>query len=136
LPTYTYECERCQQQIDIFHQMSASPEVKCAACGGPCKRLIGTGAGIIFKGSGFYETDYKSKKGGGGESKSGGGESKPGGGESKPGGGESKPGGGDSKSGGESKGAGETKSGGEAKSGGGGETKSAPASKPSTGSSD
>jgi len=39
--------------------MSANPRIRCKACGGTCKRLIGTGAGIIFKGSGFYETDYK-----------------------------------------------------------------------------
>jgi len=43
--------------------MSAKPRMKCEVCGGPCVRLLGTGAGIIFKGSGFYETDYK-KKGG------------------------------------------------------------------------
>ena len=41
--------------------MSAKPRVKCEECGGPCIRLLGTGAGIIFKGSGFYETDYKNK---------------------------------------------------------------------------
>ena len=39
--------------------MSANPRVKCEECGGGCKRKLGTGAGIIFKGSGFYETDYK-----------------------------------------------------------------------------
>jgi len=41
--------------------MNARPRVKCEECGGPCKKLLGTGAGIIFKGSGFYETDYKKK---------------------------------------------------------------------------
>lgn len=39
--------------------MTAKPRVKCTACGSPCKRLIGKGSGIIFRGSGFYETDYK-----------------------------------------------------------------------------
>ena len=39
--------------------MSANPRVRCEICGGECKRLLGTGAGVIFKGSGFYETDYK-----------------------------------------------------------------------------
>ncbi len=46
--------------MDVFHAMSANPRVKCATCGsGRMKRMLGTGAGIIFKGSGFYETDYK-----------------------------------------------------------------------------
>jgi predicted nucleic acid-binding Zn ribbon protein len=46
--------------MDVFHSMSEAPRVKCTACGSArTKRLLGTGAGIIFKGSGFYETDYK-----------------------------------------------------------------------------
>lgn len=61
MPTYTYQCKRCEHSQDVFHAMSATPRVKCEECGGPCKRLIGMGAGIIFKGSGFYETDYKNK---------------------------------------------------------------------------
>ena len=63
MPTYTYECKKCGHEMDFFHAMSASPRVICEECGGACRRLIGTGAGIIFKGSGFYETDYKSKSG-------------------------------------------------------------------------
>jgi predicted nucleic acid-binding Zn ribbon protein len=43
--------------------MSADPRIKCELCGGRCTRQIGIGSGIIFKGSGFYETDYKDKKG-------------------------------------------------------------------------
>jgi predicted nucleic acid-binding Zn ribbon protein len=43
--------------------MSASPEIKCEKCESPCEKMIGIGAGIIFKGSGFYETDFKEKKG-------------------------------------------------------------------------
>jgi len=43
--------------------MSASPKVKCEKCGAACKKQLGTGAGFIFKGSGFYETDFKEKKG-------------------------------------------------------------------------
>jgi predicted nucleic acid-binding Zn ribbon protein len=53
--------------------MSATPRVKCPECGGDMRRLLGTGAGVIFKGSGFYETDYKrngSSKDGNGASKS------------------------------------------------------------------
>lgn len=43
--------------------MSASPRIRCEKCNATCKRLLGTGAGIIFKGSGFYETDFKKKRG-------------------------------------------------------------------------
>lgn len=69
VPTYTYLCKKCGHHQDVFHSMSAKPRVKCDACGGPCRRLLGTGAGLIFKGSGFYETDYKrsNAKGGDGE---------------------------------------------------------------------
>lgn len=59
MPTYTYQCKACDHKFNVFHAISAKPRVRCAECGGACKRLIGTGAGIIFKGSGFYETDYK-----------------------------------------------------------------------------
>ncbi|HOE67556.1 MAG TPA: zinc ribbon domain-containing protein [Candidatus Hydrogenedentes bacterium] len=63
MPTYSYECQKCGSVTDVFHAMSASPKVKCANCGSArTKRLLGTGAGLIFKGSGFYETDYKGKK--------------------------------------------------------------------------
>lgn len=48
---------------DVFHGMSAEPKVSCEQCGKKCKRLMGTGAGFIFKGTGFYETDFKDKKG-------------------------------------------------------------------------
>lgn len=61
MPTYSYQCKRCDHVQDVFHAMSVTPRVKCEVCGGSCKRLLGTGAGIIFKGSGFYETDYKRK---------------------------------------------------------------------------
>ena len=59
MPTYDYECKDCNHAFEEFHSMSAKPIKKCPECGGKVKRLIGTGAGIIFKGSGFYETDYK-----------------------------------------------------------------------------
>ncbi len=59
MPTYTYECKKCSHAQDVFHAMSATPVVKCDKCGGATKRLMGTGAGLIFKGTGFYETDYK-----------------------------------------------------------------------------
>ena len=71
MPTYEYECTSCGTVQDVFHSMTKKPRVKCLKCGGRTKKLIGAGAGIIFKGSGFYETDYKRKSGptGGGNGK-------------------------------------------------------------------
>ncbi len=63
MPTYSYECGSCAHVFDVFHGMSVDPKIKCEKCSRKCHRLFGTGAGIIFKGSGFYETDYKDKKG-------------------------------------------------------------------------
>ncbi len=63
MPTYTYECKKCSHAFDVFHGMNAKPRVRCKDCKGPCRKLLGTGSGIIFKGTGFYETDYKDKKG-------------------------------------------------------------------------
>ena len=63
MPTYSYECKKCTHSFEVFHTMTAKPHVKCPECKGACKRLLGAGSGIIFKGSGFYETDYKEKKG-------------------------------------------------------------------------
>ena len=61
MPTYTYECPKCGKAFDIFHGMSENPRIKCSECNVKAKRLLGMGAGIIFKGAGFYETDYKNK---------------------------------------------------------------------------
>jgi len=63
VPTYSYECGSCGNVFDLFHGISAEPKVKCEVCGKKCKRLMGTGGGFIFKGTGFYETDFKDKKG-------------------------------------------------------------------------
>lgn len=63
MPTYTYHCKKCDSATEHFHGISANPRIKCEDCGSVCKRMIGTGSGIIFKGSGFYETDYKTKSG-------------------------------------------------------------------------
>ena len=61
MPTYEYECSRCDHAFELFQQMSAPVKKKCPECGKlSLKRLIGTGAGVIFKGGGFYETDYRS----------------------------------------------------------------------------
>lgn len=60
MPTYEYLCEQCGQ-FDLFQNITADPLTVCPKChGNKIKRLIGSGAGIIFKGSGFYETDYRS----------------------------------------------------------------------------
>jgi len=89
MPTYEYICDACGHELEEFQSMSAKPLKKCPDCGkNKLVRQIGTGAGIIFKGSGFYETDYRSegykkdakaesdaakpKKDGKGEAKSGG----------------------------------------------------------------
>lgn len=63
MPTYDYECQKCGNVFEVFHGMSESPKVKCTkkACGGTAKKQIGAGSGLIFKGSGFYITDYKNK---------------------------------------------------------------------------
>lgn len=95
MPTYDYKCEKCGHQFEVFQSMKDDRLTDCpqADCGGHVRRLLGTGAGIIFKGSGFYQTDYRSdsyKKaakadsgsgssggggGGGGDSSGGGGSS-------------------------------------------------------------
>lgn len=60
MPTYDYRCEDCGHTFDAFQRMSEDVLTDCPECGKPAlRRLIGSGAGIIFKGSGFYETDYK-----------------------------------------------------------------------------
>lgn len=61
MPTYDYVCTLCDHEMEAFHSMSAPPLQDCPACGKPgLKRKIGTGAGLIFKGAGFYTTDYRS----------------------------------------------------------------------------
>ena len=63
MPTYEYRCNDCGYEFEIFQSMKDDRLTACEKCNGTLKRLIGTGAGIIFKGSGFYETDFKDKKG-------------------------------------------------------------------------
>ncbi len=68
MPTYEYSCEKCGKNFDVFQSMRDAPFTECpkelcqqATWGrGKVKRLLGTGAGLIFKGSGFYITDYRS----------------------------------------------------------------------------
>ena len=75
MPTYDYECQACGHGWELFQSMKDSPVKSCPECKKrKAKRLMGLGAGLIFKGTGFYETDYKragsDKKEGGGESSS------------------------------------------------------------------
>lgn len=68
MPTYEYQCQDCNYIFEEFQQMSAAPLTTCPKCSGTLKRLVGTGAGILFKGSGFYYTDYVKKNSGSSES--------------------------------------------------------------------
>jgi len=69
MPTYEYHCQKCDQNFEAFQSMRDKPFTQCPKelcrlpkwVHGKLKRLLGTGAGIIFKGSGFYVTDYRSK---------------------------------------------------------------------------
>lgn len=59
MPTYEYECSSCLHCFEAFQQMKDEPLKNCPKCGGKVKRLISSGGGLIFKGAGFYATDYK-----------------------------------------------------------------------------
>jgi putative FmdB family regulatory protein len=63
MPNYDYQCDKCGKTFEVFQSMTAKRLTKCPdkKCGGKVKRLLGTGAGLIFKGSGFYITDYRSE---------------------------------------------------------------------------
>ncbi|TVQ62502.1 MAG: zinc ribbon domain-containing protein [Phycisphaerales bacterium] len=61
MPTYDYVCRGCEHAFELFQSMSAPVKRKCPSCGqAKLERLIGTGAAVLFKGGGFYETDYRS----------------------------------------------------------------------------
>ncbi|MDI6704297.1 MAG: zinc ribbon domain-containing protein [bacterium] len=62
MPTYEYECIDCGNRFEIFQSMTSNPISKCTKCNGRVKRLLSPGAGFIFKGSGFYATDYRSSE--------------------------------------------------------------------------
>jgi putative FmdB family regulatory protein len=59
MPTYDYLCEACNYQFETFQSITAPPLSECPKCRGSVRRLISAGNGLIFKGSGFYITDYK-----------------------------------------------------------------------------
>lgn len=62
MPTYEYRCAACDHELEAFQSMTAKPLKKCPACGKlKLERLISGGAGVLFKGDGFYETDYRSE---------------------------------------------------------------------------
>ena len=61
MPTYEYQCQKCKKKFERLQSMTAPPVKKCEFCKGKVVRLISAGAGLIFKGSGFYITDYKKK---------------------------------------------------------------------------
>jgi len=61
VPTYEYRCKACRTELEIFHSMTEEARTECPECGKhELERLISAGGGVIFKGSGFYETDYRS----------------------------------------------------------------------------
>lgn len=62
MPTYEYKCDTCNEVFEIFHSISADPKTECPQkeCDGKISRMISSGSGMLFKGSGFYETDYRS----------------------------------------------------------------------------
>lgn len=62
MPTYDYECTACDHTFELFQSINESVKRKCPACGKlKLRRLFGTGAALLFKGSGFYQTDYRSE---------------------------------------------------------------------------
>jgi len=64
MPTYTYQCKSCGHKYDKLQSITAEPDKSCPECNGEVERLIGGGVGIVFKGSGFYVTDYKKNSNG------------------------------------------------------------------------
>ena len=61
MPTYEYQCAKCKKRHEAFQSITAKPLTRCPKCGGRLKRLMGSGSGFLFKGGGFYITDYRSK---------------------------------------------------------------------------
>lgn len=62
MPTYEYQCKACENKWDEFQSIKAEPTKKCPKCKkGKAERIISAGGGILFKGSGFYQTDYRSE---------------------------------------------------------------------------
>ena len=62
MPTYDYQCRKCGHRFELFHSIKDDTPKKCPRCRGRCDRVPAAGAGILFKGSGFYITDYRSRE--------------------------------------------------------------------------
>ncbi|MBL7085344.1 MAG: zinc ribbon domain-containing protein [Candidatus Omnitrophica bacterium] len=62
MPTYEYQCKKCAHKFEASQKITEEPLKECPVCGAPVQRLISAGVGFIFKGSGFYATDYRSKE--------------------------------------------------------------------------
>ena len=62
MPTYNYKCNRCDKIVSIFQGINDKPFINCDTCNGKIDRIITGGTGMIFKGSGFYKTDYTKRK--------------------------------------------------------------------------
>lgn len=61
MPTYEYKCDHCNKRFELFQKITEEPITNCPSCGAKVRRLLGIGGGIIFKGSGFYATDYRNE---------------------------------------------------------------------------
>ncbi len=61
MPTYEYQCQSCGYQVEYFQSIKEDPRTECPRCQGELKRMVSNGAGLIFKGTGFYITDYKKR---------------------------------------------------------------------------
>ena len=59
MPTYEYECKSCDKVFEVFQSITAAKLETCPTCGAPIRRLLGTGGGIVLKGTGWYQTDFK-----------------------------------------------------------------------------
>ncbi|MCK4303242.1 MAG: zinc ribbon domain-containing protein [Candidatus Eisenbacteria sp.] len=62
MPTYVYECTKCGHRFELLQSITDPPRRRCPECHGAVKRLVMPGGGLIFKGSGFYITDYRNKE--------------------------------------------------------------------------
>jgi len=62
MPTYEYQCAKCSHRFETLQSIKAQPLKSCPVCNGPVERLFGTGSGLIFKGAGFYATEYRSSE--------------------------------------------------------------------------
>lgn len=70
MPIYEYECEQCKKRVELLQRLSDPPLETCSSCGGKVRKMVSSPAGLLFKGSGWYVTDYARKNGKGGDSTS------------------------------------------------------------------